>query len=117
MVQSKDWTISDLSICSISATATDANSIEEQGPQILGVIQVVRRLIENIPLILLSHQGDFYRLLNDVTKLTTICLRGTVEDVDQGWISEAFDECLATWVSLGKLINLIYSQTIDLHIY
>ncbi|KAG2175589.1 hypothetical protein INT43_001236, partial [Umbelopsis isabellina] len=84
----------------ISATATDANSIEEQGPQILGVIQVVRRLIENIPLILLSHQGDFYRLLNDVTKLTTICLRGTVEDVDQGWISEAFDECLATWVSL-----------------
>ncbi|CAO3672042.1 unnamed protein product [Umbelopsis vinacea] len=88
----------------ISATATDANSIEEQGPQILGVIQVVRRLIENLPVLLLSHQGDFYRLLNDVTKLTTICLRGTVEDVDQGWISEAFDECLATWVSL--VVNL-----------
>jgi hypothetical protein len=100
------WTAFDtLFGISISATATDANSIEEQGPQILGVIQVVRRLIENLPVLLLSHQGDFYRLLNDVTKLTTICLRGTVEDVDQGWISEAFDECLATWVSLGMYFH------------
>ncbi|KAH8550240.1 armadillo-type protein [Umbelopsis sp. PMI_123] len=89
---------------SISATTTDAQSIEEQGPQILGVIQVARRLIENLPVLLLSQQGDFYLLLNDIAKLTSICLRGTVEDVDQGWISEAFDECLATWVSL--VVNL-----------
>jgi hypothetical protein len=91
-----------LSLYSISATSTDAQSIEEQGPQILGVIQVARRLIENLPVLLLSQQGEFYLFLNDIAKLTTVCLRGTVEDVDQGWISEAFDECLATWVSLGK---------------
>ncbi|CAO3661292.1 unnamed protein product [Umbelopsis ramanniana] len=91
-------------INSISATSTDAQSIEEQGPQILGVIQVARRLIENLPVLLLSQQGEFYLFLNDIAKLTTVCLRGTVEDVDQGWISEAFDECLATWVSL--VVNL-----------
>ncbi len=69
----------------------------------LGTIQMIRRLLENASLSILCNIPDFFQFLNEVGLITVSCLGGTVTDVDEGWISEACDECLQTWVKMGML--------------
>lgn len=69
----------------------------------LGTIQMIRRLLENASLPILCSIPDFFQFLNEVGIITVSCLAGTVTDVDEGWIGESCDECLQTWVKMGKL--------------
>lgn len=86
----------------ITAFGTSPDALSEQGPQMLGTIQMIRRLLENVSLVILCSIPDFFQFLNEVGLITVSCLGGTVTDVDEGWISEACDECLQTWVKMGK---------------
>lgn len=86
----------------ITAFGTSPDALSEQGPQMLGTIQMIRRLLENASLSILCAIPDFFQFLNEVGLITVSCLGGTVADVDEGWISEACDECLQTWVKMGK---------------
>lgn len=87
---------------SITVFGTTPDALSEQGPQMLGTIQMIRRLLENASLATLCDIPDFFQFLNEVGLITVSCLGGTVTDVDEGWISEACDECLQTWVKMGK---------------
>lgn len=80
--------------------------MSEHGPHLLGAIQIVRRLLENVSLSAFCATAEFFEFLNCFGKLAIACLRATAADVDEGWIGEASDECLATWVTLGKLYSL-----------
>lgn len=93
-----------LTFNSLLSIGNDPESMSEHGPHLLGTIQMVRRLLENVSLPALSATLEFFEFLNDFGKLTVACLRATTADVDEGWIGEASDECLATWVTLGKMI-------------
>lgn len=84
---------------------TSPDALSEQGPQMLGTIQMIRRLLENAALPILCSIPDFFQFLNEVGVITVSCLAGTVTDVDEGWISEACDECLQTWVKMGKRLH------------
>lgn len=89
---------------------TSPDALSEQGPQILGLIQMIRRLLENVSIVILCSIPDFFQFLNQVGLITVSCLGGTVVEVDEGWISEACDECLQTWVKMGK-----YTYTLSLY--
>lgn len=69
----------------------------------LGTIQMARRLLENIPTGVLCAIPEYFDFLSQVQQLTLCCLHGTISDVDEGWIGEACDECLQTWMTLGKI--------------
>ncbi|KAI8889382.1 hypothetical protein K501DRAFT_320347 [Backusella circina FSU 941] len=90
---------------SITVFGTSPDALSEQGPQMLGTIQMIRRLLENIQLVTLCSIPEFFDFLNQVGLLTVSCLGGTVTDVDEGWISEACDECLQTWVHMADLVQ------------
>lgn len=68
---------------------------------------MVRRVFENLSLGTLSAVPEFFQFMNEVGKMTVICLHGTGSHADEGWISEASDECLATWVKLGVYFFLL----------
>ncbi|RCH80002.1 Exportin-4, partial [Rhizopus stolonifer] len=78
-------------IADITAFGTSPDALSEQGPQMLGTIQMIRRLLENVSLVNLCTIPDFFQFLNEVGMITVSCLGGTVTDVDEGWISEASD--------------------------
>ncbi|KAI8985067.1 armadillo-type protein [Pilobolus umbonatus] len=89
----------------ITKFGTSPDALSEQGPQMLGTIQMIRRLLENTSLAILCSIPDFFPFLNEVGIITVSCLKGTVVDVDEGWISEACDECLQTWVNIANTIQ------------
>lgn len=91
---------------SILNAGNDPSTLSEHGPQVLGTIQIIRRLFENLSLGVLCSVSEFFRFLNDFGKITVACIRGaTAQDIDEGWISEAGDECLQTWVRLADLVQ------------
>ncbi|CEP08479.1 hypothetical protein, partial, partial [Parasitella parasitica] len=89
----------------VTVFGTSPDALSEQGPQMLGTIQMIRRLLENVSLVILCAIPDFFTFLNEVGLITVSCLRGTVADVDEGWISEACDECLQTWVKMADIVQ------------
>ncbi|EPB86259.1 hypothetical protein HMPREF1544_06987 [Mucor circinelloides 1006PhL] len=89
----------------VTAFGTSPDALSEQGPQMLGTIQMIRRLLENVSLVILCRIPDFFAFLNEVGLITVSCLGGTVTDVDEGWISEACDECLQTWVKMADIVQ------------
>ncbi|KAI8646967.1 armadillo-type protein [Parasitella parasitica] len=89
----------------VTAFGTSPDALSEQGPQMLGTIQMIHRLLENVSLVILCGIPDFFAFLNEVGLITISCLHGTVADVDEGWISEACDECLQTWVKLADIVQ------------
>ncbi|KAI9022740.1 armadillo-type protein [Phycomyces nitens] len=89
----------------ILESGTNPEVLAEQGPHMLGAIQMTRRLLENIPVNILCTLPDFFQFLNAIGRLTVVCLRGTVTDVEEGWLSEASDECLETWVRLADVVQ------------
>ncbi|KAI9483543.1 MAG: armadillo-type protein [Benjaminiella poitrasii] len=92
-------------ISDVTAFGTSPDALGEQGPQMLGTIQMIRRLLENVSLANLCAIPDFFQFLNEVGMITVSCLGGTVTDVDEGWLSEACDECLQTWVKMVEVIQ------------
>ncbi|KAF7720629.1 Exportin-4, partial [Apophysomyces ossiformis] len=95
-------------VSDILSSGYDPDGLNEQGPQLLGAIQMVRRLLENVPLTILCSVHDFFQFLNEVARLTISCIRATVGDLDEGWISEACNECLDAWVILADEIQPAY---------
>ncbi|CAO3592648.1 unnamed protein product [Absidia cylindrospora] len=91
----------------ISNNGVEPEALTEQGPQMLGTIQMAHRLLENIPAGVLCAISEFFQFLNQIQQLTICCLLGTVSDIDEGWISEACDECLQTWVTLANIVQPI----------
>ncbi|KAI8973333.1 armadillo-type protein [Mycotypha africana] len=89
----------------ITTFGTSPDALSEQGPQMLGCIQMIRRLLENVPIVILCAIPDFFQFLNEVGMITVGCLGGTVIDVDEGWISESCDESLQTWVKLADIVR------------
>ncbi|CDS07016.1 hypothetical protein LRAMOSA09539 [Lichtheimia ramosa] len=88
------------------SAGNDPSTLSEHGPQVLGTIQIIRRLFENLSLGVLCSVSEFFKFLNDFGKITVACIRGaTAQDIDEGWISEAGDECLQTWVRLADLVQ------------
>lgn len=87
---------------SIVIGGTSPDQLTQQGPQLLGTIQMIHRLFENVSLATLCEIPGFFQFLNDIRQLTICCLHGIASDVDEGWIGEASDECLQTWVIIGK---------------
>ncbi|KAG1473236.1 hypothetical protein G6F56_001072 [Rhizopus delemar] len=87
----------------ITAYGTSPDALSEQGPQMLGTIQITRRVIENTSIVTLSSIPEFFQFLNEVGLVTVSCLGGTIVEVDEGWISEACDECLQTWVKVADV--------------
>ncbi|KAL1930141.1 hypothetical protein VTP01DRAFT_1295 [Rhizomucor pusillus] len=83
----------------------DPEAMSEHGPHLLGAIQIVRRLLENVSLSAFCATAEFFEFLNCFGKLAIACLRATAADVDEGWIGEASDECLATWVTLAQIVQ------------
>ncbi|CAO3659151.1 unnamed protein product [Rhizopus microsporus] len=85
----------------ITVFGTTPDALSEQGPQMLGTIQIIRRLIENTSMTILCSIPGFFQFLNEVGHITVSCLGATIVEVDEGWISEACDECLQTWVKIS----------------
>ncbi|KAI9318087.1 armadillo-type protein [Dichotomocladium elegans] len=93
---------------------SDPSNLSEHGPQMLGTIQMIRRLFENVPLAILCSIPEFFQFLNDFGKMTIASLRGmTAQDIDEGWIGEASDECLETWVRLADLAVMSGLSPVD----
>ncbi|KAI9273596.1 armadillo-type protein [Sporodiniella umbellata] len=90
-------------INNVTVFGTSPDALSEQGPQMLGTIQITRRLIENTSIVTLCSIPDFFQFLNEVGLITVSCLAGTVVEVDEGWISESCDECLQTWVKVADI--------------
>ncbi|KAG1159659.1 hypothetical protein G6F37_004686 [Rhizopus arrhizus] len=91
----------------ITVFGTSPDALSEQGPQMLGTIQITRRLLENTSLSTLCLIPDFFQFLNEVGLITVSCLGGTVIEVDEGWIGEACDECLQTWVKVADVTSWV----------
>ncbi|KAI9271756.1 armadillo-type protein [Phascolomyces articulosus] len=82
----------------------DPEAYSENGPHLLGTIQIARRICENLSLATLWTIPEFYKFMDDFGEITVVCLRSTAtRDIDEGWISEASDECLETWVRLAEV--------------
>ncbi|OBZ88181.1 Exportin-4 [Choanephora cucurbitarum] len=92
-------------IADVTAFGTSPDALSEQGPQMLGTVQMIRRLLENVSLNILCDIPDFFQFLNEIGMITVSCLGSTVTDVDEGWISEACDESLQTWVKLVDMVQ------------
>ncbi|KAG0179452.1 Exportin-4 [Apophysomyces sp. BC1034] len=73
-------------VSDIVSIGSSPDALTEQGPQMLGTIQMVRRLLENLSLSVLCSVPEFFQYLNEVGRLTVSCLRATVSDLDEGWI-------------------------------
>ncbi|KAI8377732.1 armadillo-type protein [Radiomyces spectabilis] len=89
----------------ILAGGNHIEGLAEQGPQMLGTIQMIRRLLENMPLPVLCSIPEFFQFLNEIGQLQLLSLQGTISDIDEGWIGEACDECLQTWVKLADVVQ------------
>ncbi|RUS18080.1 LOW QUALITY PROTEIN: hypothetical protein BC937DRAFT_89166 [Endogone sp. FLAS-F59071] len=88
-------------INNFSNKPVDDESAFEYGPHLLGITQMIRRLLENISLASLCAVPPFFQFLNEVAKISSTCLRDTItNEVEDEWSMEAFDECLETWVKL-----------------
>ncbi|RUS28630.1 hypothetical protein BC938DRAFT_481650 [Jimgerdemannia flammicorona] len=85
----------------LSNNPPDDESTLEYGPHLLGITQMIRRLLENIPLPYLCAVLPFFQFLSEVAKLSSTCLRDTMNEVEEEWSMEAFDECLEAWVKLA----------------
>ncbi|KAG2212895.1 hypothetical protein INT45_007411 [Circinella minor] len=82
----------------------DPAAYSQNGPHLLGTIQIVRRICESLSLNTLWTIPEFYKFMDDFGEITVVCLQGTAtQDIDEGWISEASDECLETWVRLAEV--------------
>ena len=82
----------------------DPAAYSENGPHLLGTIQIARRICESLSLSTLWTIPEFYKFMDDFGEITVVCLRGTAtQDLDEGWISEPSDECLETWVRLAEV--------------
>ncbi|CAO3646105.1 unnamed protein product [Cunninghamella blakesleeana] len=90
---------------SIVVGGTSPEQLTQQGPQLLGTIQMIHRLFENTSLAILCEVQGFFQFLNDIRQLTICCLHGIVSDIDEGWIGEASDECLQTWVIIADFLQ------------
>ncbi|KAI9307138.1 armadillo-type protein [Cunninghamella echinulata] len=99
---------------SIVVGGTSPDQLSQQGPQLLATIQMTHRLFETTSLSTLCEIPGFYQFLNEIRQLTICCLHGNISDLDEGWIGEASDECLQTWVILDTSNRNRLSET-DLH--
>ncbi|KAI8090033.1 armadillo-type protein [Halteromyces radiatus] len=98
---------------SINNEGTSPQKLTDQGPQLLGTVQMVHRLLENISAGVLCGIPEFFQFLNEIHKLTLCCIHGTVSDIDEGWIGEASDECLQTWVTLADVVQPVDPRDIS----
>ncbi|KAI8147321.1 armadillo-type protein [Fennellomyces sp. T-0311] len=91
-------------IAELRQQGDDPQTYSENGPHLLGCIQISRRICENLSLATLWSIPEFYQFMDDFGEVTVVCLQGTAtQDIDEGWISEASDECLETWVRLAEV--------------
>ncbi|KAI8070967.1 armadillo-type protein [Gongronella butleri] len=89
----------------LAQRGTSPEQLTEQGPQMLGTIQMVRMLMENISVANFCATSEFFPFLQELQHLTLCCLQATAHEMDEGWISEASDECLQTWVVLADIVQ------------
>ncbi|RKP09404.1 armadillo-type protein [Thamnocephalis sphaerospora] len=78
-----------------------ARDSDAYGPYLLGLCQMMQRLVKTVPTSILCEVDGFFRTMSDTAKLTVQCLRGTVAESDDTWNMEAFDELLDLWITLS----------------
>ncbi|KAI8050978.1 armadillo-type protein [Syncephalis plumigaleata] len=75
---------------------------DSHGPYLLGLCQMMQRLVSKVSVTLLCEIEGFYRTMSEAAKLTVQCLRDTVSETENGWNTEAFDELLNMWIRLSS---------------
>ncbi|TPX33725.1 hypothetical protein SmJEL517_g03402 [Synchytrium microbalum] len=69
---------------------------DESGPELIGIVQMSRRLLTRFPIPILGSSPHLSRFLEDMSVLTRLCLRQGVGS-EASWCSEAAEELLETW--------------------
>ncbi|CAG8534913.1 8397_t:CDS:10, partial [Dentiscutata erythropus] len=91
----------------LSSSMHERAASYEYGQSLLGISQMIRRLLCTFPLPTLCNVPDISTFLHEVAQLSATCLRESVMKDgygylidDSSWSLEAFDELLAIWVKL-----------------
>ncbi|KAL1917900.1 uncharacterized protein VTP21DRAFT_3734 [Calcarisporiella thermophila] len=84
----------------LSTSSHDEFSFYDYGSGLLGVTQMIRQLLDVMPLDILCTVSIFGQFVNDSAALTTKCLNETVQESGDSYYTEAFGELLETWVKL-----------------
>ncbi|KAI9593610.1 armadillo-type protein [Syncephalis fuscata] len=74
---------------------------DSHGPYLLGLCQMMQRLVSTTSVTVLCDVEGFYRTMSETAKLTVQCLRDTVNETEDSWNMEAFDELLNLWIKLS----------------
>ncbi|ORY03726.1 hypothetical protein K493DRAFT_311626 [Basidiobolus meristosporus CBS 931.73] len=72
----------------------------EFGPAVLGVCEMINRLVDTVKLAVLCQMSEFFQYMTEIGKLTSTCLQHAATEVDDTWNMEAFDQLLEMWVTL-----------------